>query len=139
MLLYQKFTNDLKTSVANLSRLTENLNTLLTSNSAEINKLLKSGNALTKNVNDFIVSNRDSISATISSVHEALQTSKDLLVKINKMVDQTNAGENNIGKILNDPELMNDLKATIAQVKDLTKLLMEQLKSKGLEVNAHIF
>ena len=135
----ESFTNDLKSSVANLSTLTNNLNTLLTNNSAEINKLLKSGNELTKNVNDFIISNKDSIAATISSVHDALQTSKDLLVKVNKLIDQTNEGQNNLGKILNDPDLMNDLKTTLTQVKELTKILVDQLKSKGVEVNAHIF
>ncbi len=135
----QNFQNDLRTSVANLSKLTDNLNILLTTNSSEINKLLKAGNELTRNVNDFIVTNRDSISTTISSVHEALQTSKELLIKINKMMDETNAGQNNLGKILNDPDLMNDLKSVISQVKELTKILVEQLKSKGVEVNAHIF
>jgi phospholipid/cholesterol/gamma-HCH transport system substrate-binding protein len=135
----QKFTNDLKTSVANLSEITENLNLLIKNNSAEINKLLKSGNELTKNVNEFIVSNKDSISTTISSVKQVLTTSKDLLVKVNTMIDQTNNSQNNLGKILNDPELINDLKATINQAKELTKILVDQLKSKGLEVNAHIF
>ncbi len=135
----QKFNKDLKTSVANLSGVTENLNLLLKNNSAEINRILKSGNELTKNINDFIKTNRDSISATISSIHDVLVTSKDLLTKVNTFMDQTNASQNNLGKFLNDKDLMNDLKATIGQVKDLTKILVEQLKSKGVEVNAHIF
>lgn len=135
----QKFNKDLKTSVANLTEVTENLNSLLKNNSAEINKILKSGNELTKNINDFIKTNRDSISATISSIHDALITSKDLLVKVNAFIDKTNSSQNNLGKFLNDPDLMNDLKTTISQVKELTKVLVEQLKSKGVEVNAHIF
>ncbi len=135
----QKFNRDLKTSVANLSEVTENLNLLLKNNSGEINKILKSGNELTKNINDFLKTNRDSISATISSIHDVLVTSKDLLLKVNSFMDKTNSGQNNLGKFLNDPDLMNDLKTTITQVKDLTKILVEQLKSKGVEVNAHIF
>jgi phospholipid/cholesterol/gamma-HCH transport system substrate-binding protein len=135
----QKFTNELKASVTNLSKLTENLNMLVKNNSADINKLLKTGSELAKDVDGFVVKNRDSISVTLSSVHTVLNTSKDLLEKINRMVDETNSGRNNLGKLMNDPELMNDLKATISQAKDLTKLLFEQLKSKGVEVNAHIF
>lgn len=135
----QKFNKDLKTSVANLSDVTENLNLLLKNNSAEINQILKSGNELTKNINDFIKTNRDSISATISSIHDVLVTSKDLLTKVNTFVDKTNASQNNLGKFLSDKDLMNDLKVTIGQVKDLTKILVDQLKSKGVEVNAHIF
>jgi len=135
----QKFTNELKASVTNLSKLTENLNMLVKNNSADINKLLKTGSELAKDVDGFVVKNRDSISVTLSSVHTVLNTSKDLLEKINRMVDETNSGRNNLGKLMNDPELMNDLKATISQAKDLIKLLFEQLKSKGVEVNAHIF
>lgn len=134
----EKFSKDLKTSVSNLTLLTENLNSLISNNSAEINKLLKSGNELTKNVNSFITTNRDSISQTISSVHDALKLSKDLLSKVNEFMDKTDKSQNNLGKFLNDPDLMNDLKASIQQVRELTKLLVEQLKSEGIDVKAHI-
>ncbi len=135
----QKFSKNLKTSVANLSLITENLNLLLKNNSLEINKFLKTGNELTKNFNDFIKTNKDSISITISSIHNIILASKELLTKVNSFLDKTNNNQNNLGKVLNDPELMNDLKTTVSQVKELTKVLVEQLKSKGVEVNAHIF
>ena len=134
-----KFGKDLKTSVSNLTELTENLNVLLKNNSADLNKLLKSGNELAGNVNSFIKANSDSISQTISSIQGVLKESKTLLIKVNDLIDQTNAGKNNFGKILNDPDLINDLKATINHAKELTRILVEQLKAKGIEVNAHIF
>ncbi len=134
-----EFSTDLKTSVSNLTTLTENLNKLVLNNKEEINQLLKSGVELTKNANDFLKSNRDSISSTISSMNDVLKVSKDLLVKVNNFMNQTDKSQNNLGKFLNDPDLMNDLKETIQQAKDLTKILVEQLKSKGVEVNAHIF
>lgn len=134
-----KFSNDLKTSFSNLTQLTENLNVLLKNNSADLNKLLKAGNELAGNVNSFIQTNRDSISQTISSIQSVLKESKTLLVKVNDLIDQTNSSKNNLGKILNDPELINDLKTTINHAKELTRILVEQLKAKGIEVNAHIF
>jgi phospholipid/cholesterol/gamma-HCH transport system substrate-binding protein len=135
----EKFTNDIKTAVSNLADMTGSLNKLVKDNSAEINKLIKSGNEVAKNVNELIVSNKDSLSSTITSIHETLQVSKELLTKVNNLIDQTNNSQNNLGKILNDPKLLEDLNAVIAQAKELTKILVEQLKSKGLEVNAHIF
>jgi len=135
----QKFSNDIKTSVANLVQLTENLNYLIKTNSKEINSLLTSGNQLTENINDFIKTNKDSISQTISSVKTVLNESKTMLEKVNKLIDQTNNSENNLGKMLNDQELLSDIKDSIKQVKELTRILVEQLKSKGIEVNAHIF
>lgn len=135
----QQFSNDLKSSVSNLVQLTENLNSLINANSGEINKLLKSGNELTNTVTDFVKSNRDSISVTLSAVHTVLEESKSMLSKVNALIDQTNKSENNLGKILYDPELFESIKLSINQVKELTRILVEQLKSKGIEVNAHIF
>ena len=135
----EKFTNDLKTSVANLSMLTDNLNRLVINNKDELNKLLKSGNELTKNVNSFLETNRDTLTLTINSVHDVMKTSKELLTKLNDFMDKTNTNQNNFGKLLNDSGLVDDLKTTIQQAKELIKILIEQLKSKGVEVNAHIF
>jgi|SRR3989339_696399 len=135
----EKFTNDLKTSVNNLAMLTDNLNRLIVNNKDDLNKLLKSGNELTKNVNSFIETNRDTLTLTINSIHEVLKTSKEVLIKVNDFMDKTNKNQNNFGKLLSDPVLMDDLKATIQQAKELTKILIEQLKSKGVEINAHIF
>jgi len=135
----EKFTNDLKTSVANLSMLTDNLNRLVINNKDELNKLLKSGNELTKNVNSFLETNRDTLTLTINSVHDVMKTSKELLTKLNDFMDKTNTNQNNFGKLLNDSGLVGDLKTTIQQAKELIKILIEQLKSKGVEVNAHIF
>ena len=134
----QKFTNDLKLSVANLAQLTEGLNTLVQNNSAEIGKLLKNGTELAKNTNDFIISNRDSISQTISSVHSALKASKELLTKVNAFMDKTDKSKNNLGRIMNDTTLVDDLKASIQQVRELTKVLLDQLKAGGIEIHAHV-
>lgn len=135
----QQFNNDLKSSVSNLVELTEDLNTLIKTNSGEINKLLKSGNQLAQTANDFISTNKDSISQTLTAVKDVLKESKTMLTKVNSLIDQTNKSENNLGKILNDPKLLEDIKESISHVKDLTRILVEQLKAKGIEVNAHIF
>ncbi len=134
----ERFTSDLKTSVANLSKLTDNLNRLVINNKDEINQLLKSGNELTKNVNSFLETNRDTITQTINSVHDVLKTSKEILSKVNDFMDKTEKNQNNLGKLLNDSGLMDDLKTTIQQAKELTKIIIEQLKSKGFKVDADV-
>jgi phospholipid/cholesterol/gamma-HCH transport system substrate-binding protein len=135
----QQFNNDLKTSLSNLASLTNNLNTLIKNNSGDINRLLKTSNDLAGNVNSFIQLNRDTITQTLGSIQEVLKQSKELLKKVSSLVDQTNSSQNNLGKILNDPDLVNDIKETITHAKELTRILVEQLKAKGIEVNAHIF
>ncbi|MEW6653905.1 MAG: MlaD family protein [Bacteroidota bacterium] len=135
----QQFNNDLKSSVTNLVQLTENLNSLIKTNSTEINKLLKSGNELAGNVNDLVKSNKDTLTQTLSAVQDVLIESKTMLSKVNTLIDQTNNSQNNLGKILHDPKLLSDVKESIHHVKELTSILVEQLKGKGIEVNAHIF
>ncbi|MFA7227973.1 MAG: MlaD family protein [Melioribacteraceae bacterium] len=135
----KQFNSDLKNSVANLVDLTSNLNKIVLDNREEIRQLVRSGNELTKNANEFLTENKDSISQTIISINSVLLVSKDLLTKVNRFMDKTENNQNNLGKLLSDHELINDLKSTIQQAKELIKVLVEQLKSEGIEVNAHIF
>lgn len=134
----QQFNSDLKTSVNNLSLLTENLNKLIMQNKDEINKLLNSGIELSNSVNNFIKTNQDSISQTITSLKQTLEQSKTLIAKVNELLDKTNNSENNLGKFLNDPEMMSDIKASIQKLKELTQLLVDQLKNEGLKVKADV-
>lgn len=134
----RQFNSDLKTSVNNLSLLTENLNKLIMQNKDEINKLLNSGIELSNSVNNFIKTNQDSISQTITSLKQTLEQSKMLIAKVNELLDKTNNSENNLGKFLNDPEMMSDIKASIQKLKELTHLLVDQLKNEGLKVKADV-
>lgn len=134
----QQFNKDLKTSLNNLTMLTENLNSLIIANRAEINGLLKSGINLTKTVDEFITTNKDSISASLTSLRQALEQSRTLITRINDFIDRTNDNKNNIGKLINDPEIINDLKSSLNQLKELSKLLLEQLKKEGIKVDANI-
>lgn len=134
----EKFESDLKSSVNNLRILTENLNSVIDSNKDEINKLLKSGNELTKSVNTFINENSDSLHQTITSLNVTLRNSKNLITNVNNFLDKTDRGENNLGKALNDKEMLDDLKSSIQNLKSLSSLLLEQLKNKGIKVDADI-
>lgn len=133
-----QFNNDLKQSLANLTKLTENLNILITANRTEINSLLNSGIKLTESLNNFIETNRDSLSNTISSLKNTLDDSRILISKVNELIDATNSGRNNIGRLINDPTLVDDLKSSLTNLKELTRLLLEQLQKEGIKVDANI-
>jgi len=133
-----KFNEDLSSSIENLSLLTANLNSLIAENRKEINKLLNKSTELTKSVNDFIDTNKDSLQLTISSMRQTLKSSQLILNKMNTLIEQTDKSENNLGKMLNDPIFWDDLKTSMNQLKELTKLLYEQLKAKGIKVDAKI-
>ena len=134
----KSFEEDLKASVNNLRILTHNLNSVINDNKDDINKLLKSGNELTESVNSFISDNKDSLQQTLSSLKETLERSKTLISNVNNFMMKIDKGENNLGKALNDEEMMNDLKTSVQNLKDLSNLLLEQLQNKGLKVDAKI-
>lgn len=134
----EDFNNDLKTSVNNLSKLTNNLNILINQNKEDFNKLLDNSVELTGSVNEFLETNKGTLNYTIASLGKTLDETHQLIARVNDLMMKTEKGENNLGKILNDPELAEDVKASIQQLKDLTKLLLEQMESKGIKVDAKI-
>lgn len=134
----EEFEENLKASVNNLKVLTQNLNSVLLENKDEINKLLKSGNEFTKNLNSFISDNKDTIQQTLTSLKETLESSKTLISKVNDFMTKVDNGENNLGKMMNDKEIMDDLKTSLQNLKELSILLLEQLKGKGLKVEADV-
>jgi phospholipid/cholesterol/gamma-HCH transport system substrate-binding protein len=134
----EKFNNDMRTALDNIVLLTSSLNKLIIENKKEINQLLIAGNKLAENLNEFISTNKDSIAQTIISLKQTMDHSKVLIDKVDHFIDNINQGKNNLGKLINDPELVNDLKTTIQQLKNLTNLLMEQLQKEGIKVDASI-
>jgi phospholipid/cholesterol/gamma-HCH transport system substrate-binding protein len=134
----QQFNKDFRASLSNLSQLTENLNELILANSTELNDLLKNSVSLTKSVNEFVSTNKDSTRLALSTLRLALEDSKSLISRVNNFIDQTNNNQNNLGRIINDPAIVNDLKSSLNQLKELTKLLLEQLKKEGIKVDANI-
>ncbi|MEG8947412.1 MlaD family protein [Rosettibacter firmus] len=133
-----EFSGELKNSVIQLNKLTNNLNELINNNNEKFKELLNESTELTKSVNNFIVINKDSLSATINLLKQTLDKSQKLVSSVDEFLDKTNKSENNLGRALNDKEIIDDLKVSIKQLKDLTQLLLEQLKSKGIKVDAKI-
>jgi len=133
-----QFNNELKYSLVNLNNLTNNLNSLILNNKDKIADLLNEGTELTKSVNNFMTTNNDSLKVTISLLKQTLENSEKLISSVNEFIDKTNKSENNLGRALNDKEMIEDLKLSIKQLKDLTLLLLEQLKASGIKVDAKI-
>ncbi len=47
-------------------------------------------------------------------------------------------GENNIGKLVHDEQIMKDLQETLTLLKQLSGLVLEQIKGEGFKVDADI-
>lgn len=134
----EKLNREIKTSIENLTEISQKLNVILDENRTSIKQLSKNSVDLTNEAKDFIKNNKDDIHNTIGLAESSLKKTDELISKLNTLMDETKTGKNNAGKLLNDENLYKDLNETLKQVKDLTNILNEQLTGKGLNVNAKI-
>jgi phospholipid/cholesterol/gamma-HCH transport system substrate-binding protein len=132
------FNYQIKASVANLAQISSKLNILIDENRQSLQRITSNTAELTEDVSAFIKENKDQIKNTFDDISLTIKNTNELLEKINSLTDETKNKENNIGKLLYDDKVINDLKTSLEQVKELTKLLLEQLKDKGLNVDAKI-
>lgn len=135
----EKMESDVKTSLYNLSEISRKLNLLIDENREDIRTLTQSTAELTTGAINFLDSNKVLISESIQKLSDVLKQTDELLTKINKVADETLQQENNLGKLLYDENMMNEIRSSIEQLNNLTTILVEQLQGKGINVDANIF
>ncbi len=135
----QNLSFDIKQSLKNLNSLSSEMNELIRQNKENIRLITSNALTLTTNTNELIKSNEKNIDDLIKNLNEAVSNSNRLLNDVNQLTDETLRRQNNLGKILYDEELLKDIKSTLKQVNELTQILIDQLKGKGINVDANIF
>ncbi len=134
-----KLSADVKTSMTNLSLLTEKLNVMLSENRNDIRSLTQNAVELTETSNKLLSSNKENIDQLFVDLKNVVQKSDTLLSDLNNLTKETMNQQNNVGKLLYDEDVINDLKQTLKQVNELTSILIDQLKNDGVNVDANIF
>ena len=134
-----KLSADVKTSMTNLSLLTEKLNVMLSENRNDIRSLTQNAVELTETSNKLLSSNKENIDQLFVDLKNVVQKSDTLLSDLNNLTKETMNQQNNVGKLLYDENVINDLKQTLKQVNELTSILIDQLKNDGVNVDANIF
>ena len=133
------FADNVKSSLTNLNKLAVSLNNLVDENKTRIKNLLDNGIELTSKGSDFIDKNSDKVSKFLETSNSTLENVNKLSEQVNKFLTETSNQENNLGTILYDKQIIEDLKISINELKDLVKMFNEQLRGKGLKVDAYIF
>jgi phospholipid/cholesterol/gamma-HCH transport system substrate-binding protein len=134
-----KLSTDVKTSMTNLSLLTDKLNVMLSENRNDIRLLTQNAVELTETSSKLLSSNKENIDHLFADLKIVVQKSDTLLSDLNNLTKETMNQQNNIGKLLYDENVINDLKQTLKQVNELTSILIDQLKNDGVNVDANIF
>lgn len=133
------FSENVKSSLTNLNKLAVSLNNLVDENKTRIKNLLDNGIELTSKGSEFIDKNSDKVTKFLETSNSTLENVNKLSEQVNKFLTETSNQENNLGTILYDKQIIDDLKISLKELKDLVKMFNEQLKGKGLKVDAYIF
>ena len=134
----QQLNANIKTSVSNLKDLTSGLKELINQNKEDIRQITSNTVSITNDAKELLQNNKESIENSLAELQTVLRKSDSLLTKINLFTDETVNRKNNLGKLVYDEELFNNLNGTLKDVKELTQILMQQLKGEGINVDAKI-
>ncbi len=134
-----KLKSEFLESLNNLQLLTKNVSSVFDENKKNIGSMISNGSKLAASVEEVIQSNKVQFSSLLVQMSELAVKSKSLISSMNSIIDETKAKNNNAGKLLYDKEMYDNLKTTLNQLNELTKIFTEQLKKDGLNVDAHIF
>ena len=135
----QQLNNDIKSSMSNLSEVTKKLNILIDENRNSLKQLTSNSAELTEEAKKFLETNKEKMNASVDELQSVLKNTDNLIVKLNQFTDEINAKQNNLGKIIYDEKIYEDLTQSLKQLNELTKLMLQQLKEDGLKIDADIF
>lgn len=130
---------DLKSSLNNLNKLTEKLDRVVTQNSSNINRITENTAALSEETKLFFDENKESLRSSVSKLNSVMVKSDSLISKFNFLASQTAEGNNNLGKILYNDSLMINLTESLQTLNTLSKLLLHQLQTGGILIDANIW
>ena len=135
----KKFITGLKSSVENLNQLTAKLDRVLAENQANIKEISENTKTITSDTKLFLQENRANIEQSITNLNKLLIKSDSLVTSLNYLSQETAMGGNNLGKILYNDSLYYDLTHSIKTLKELSEIILQQIQSDGIKVDASIF
>ncbi len=134
----KELNENVKSSAANLKDLTHKLNILVEQNQSELKQITSNTVQITSDAKELLQNNKEAIQSSVTDLQSILRRSDSLLTKLNSLADETTNRKNNLGKFLYDEDLFNNLSSTLKEVKELTRIIIEQLKGDGLNVDANV-
>src|ERR1035437_782182 len=133
-----QLTNNIKSSAANLNLISQKMINMIDENRESFKKLTSNGVELTNEARDFIKNNKDGIKSSLNELQELLQKTDTLMTAANEFTSEVKNKRNNLGKLLYDKELSENLTQSIGKLIEISKILLEQLKKEGIKIDAHI-
>lgn len=128
----------IKNSVKNLETISYRLDELLSRNNQNLESTLKNITSITERTNQFLIQNSDSLVQTFVETRALISNLNKVVNTIDTILTQTTEKENNIGRLIYEKEIYDKLRESVIRLDEISKILLEQLNSKGIKVDAKI-
>jgi phospholipid/cholesterol/gamma-HCH transport system substrate-binding protein len=135
----EAFMQGLRNSISNLNNVSAKLDKVLTENEQNIKEISENTREITSDTKILLKENKENIESSLVNLNTVLLKSDSLLTSLNYLTQETATGGNNLGKILYDDSLYNNLIQSMQMIKDLSKVLLDQIQTDGIKVDAYIF
>lgn len=132
------FNNNIKVTAFNLTEITLKLNSMIDENRTDFKKITSTTADLLEETSSFLKENKTSTTEALKELNEVLKNTNEILAKAEEFITETKEQRNNAGKLLYDEKFLEDINKTLSDVKELTSILIEQLKGKGINIDAKI-
>lgn len=135
----EKFIQELKDGVSNLNAVSKKMNQVISENQQNLKQITENTKEITEDTKVLLSENKENIEQTINNLNMVMLKSDSLINSLNFLTQQTVQGENNLGKILYDDSLYTNLLKSIESIKRLSEIIILQLETDGINVDANIF
>ncbi len=140
-------------TLKNLSSLTADLKELVGSSKDDVNRSLQTTSRaietfdqkvgeVSKNLEklislmrDTVDENRENIKINLESFKELIDKTEESLRLLNESLEKINRGEGSLGKVINEPELYDDARETMGEVRRMVQPLSKIRFSSGLQAD----
>ena len=133
-----ELTKNIKVTASNLNLISNKLIVMMDENRESLNKMAKNGAQLTHEANEFIQTNKEGIRTSLVELQVLIQKTDTLMTTANQFASEIKNKQNNVGKILYDKEMYENLNQSVTRLNELTKILLDQIKKEGINIDAHI-
>jgi phospholipid/cholesterol/gamma-HCH transport system substrate-binding protein len=125
----------LKEIIQNVRELSENLNRTVRQNMTHFDAIMSNFGQFSGDLKDISATNKDSINAIIASMRSSSEQLQATMASVRQMTDKINQGEGSLGRLVNDPQTVDNLNATLASLKDISERINRGEGSLGKLVN----
>lgn len=134
----KELSNNIKSSMNNLSNALSKINLMIDENRDNLKKLISNSAELSEEAKLFLIKNKEELNNSFQEMRTLLEQTNNLIAKANEFTDEIKNQKNNLGKFLYDEKLYEELSESIKKLNELSKLILEQLKGDGFKVDANV-